>query len=950
MNGPAGIKSDKKQTLSPASEARERPRRTPSDGAQAQVVKMQRAAGNQAVSTLLQPNSSSPPPIQAKLVVGTPGDHYEQEADRIAQQVTPGAASSKSRQSPTQRPGLAGETIYRTPTRGRRSPRSRPEALQQQPIDQEAESQIAAMQGQGQSLPAEQRAFFESRLGHDFGEVRVHTDAQAADMAQVLRARAFTVGQDIVFGAGQYAPEGPEGQRLLAHELVHVVQQGAGLNQQPAGQRGDSGPQITAAPAGTIQRDEEKEKSKVPGGEYEFKLEHKGDRWSYSVRFVISKAEPNPLTAKGDVADPGTKTGGVKAALGAAKITRTKEAGKKASNSMALALAKADLTLLEIMPGVQIKADLKALEAKVEKGQVDVNVFKIGVMLEGQLTEAIRGTALGDEIMQTEIGALILEGLKVKVQGRFELSVDPYDAVRLARMLKLNREIAENVEQSVKAKRKFDALTEENKRIRDHLKKRGSKLKPDKRKQLHARMRRNSTKINSLTREIRFNKKAADALRKSYSTIAGGLKTKAGRLVGETVKRVGGKLLLKLVPGVNIVLAIVDIVDVSVAIYKLATGKAKLGFGGGEGEAGTGEGGDAGATGGEAGSAPGGQPGTEAAGGHGTAKDGGATEGGGAAGSEEREFELGPEIDISEELKGGSGSRRAGQGASGMSPPLNPKAKQVYEAIKSATDASQDFGPADIAQLNDIITADLTDEQLKSLIDRIKQQGLPKGDALDALGAILEHLNKVRAPTPVTTVEAEGKREVLPEAPATGEPAQKTKPKGKAKDQTEGDAGAPAKKGAGAGGGRARGKGRGGTAPIAGDVSAEPSRKGGRRNQRKPPSESSQPVLRKIAPIGETEASDIPVTQFTFKILSGYDPTKERVQGEELRLKIAFSRDGQKFEPTFSVVVKERIVTDKEIILHASNKVGWRVEDTNIIMPQGMDITITTSKNRPKKK
>jgi len=75
-------------------------------------------------------------------------------------------------------------------------------------------------------LPASSREFFESRFGRDFSGVRVHSDVKAAGMSHALKARAFTVGQDIFFGAGEYAPETTEGQRLLAHELTHTVQQG----------------------------------------------------------------------------------------------------------------------------------------------------------------------------------------------------------------------------------------------------------------------------------------------------------------------------------------------------------------------------------------------------------------------------------------------------------------------------------------------------------------------------------------------------------------------------------------------------------------------------------------------------------------------------------------------------------------------------------------------------
>jgi Domain of unknown function (DUF4157)/Bacterial toxin 44 len=77
----------------------------------------------------------------------------------------------------------------------------------------------------GQPLDANVRSFMETRFGHDFSQVRVHTDAKAAESAQAVNALAYTVGQDIVFGADKYAPQTKAGRHLLSHELTHVVQQ-----------------------------------------------------------------------------------------------------------------------------------------------------------------------------------------------------------------------------------------------------------------------------------------------------------------------------------------------------------------------------------------------------------------------------------------------------------------------------------------------------------------------------------------------------------------------------------------------------------------------------------------------------------------------------------------------------------------------------------------------------
>lgn len=82
----------------------------------------------------------------------------------------------------------------------------------------------------GAPLEPATRQFMESRFGHDFGRVRIHADAQAAAAAQSVGARAYTVGTDLVFNRGQYAPATPAGRHLLAHELAHVVQQADGAH------------------------------------------------------------------------------------------------------------------------------------------------------------------------------------------------------------------------------------------------------------------------------------------------------------------------------------------------------------------------------------------------------------------------------------------------------------------------------------------------------------------------------------------------------------------------------------------------------------------------------------------------------------------------------------------------------------------------------------------------
>jgi len=151
--------------------------------------------------------------IQTKLTVSTPGDVYEQEADRVAEQVTRMTASSDSA-LPVAR---AVPNVARHSWRRSSQPHDVPAWIDD------------VLRSPGQQLDASTRAFMEPRFGHDFGDVRVHADRQATASAIGVGAHAYTVGDHIVFGAGEYRPETNEGRRLLAHELTHTLQAGAGV-------------------------------------------------------------------------------------------------------------------------------------------------------------------------------------------------------------------------------------------------------------------------------------------------------------------------------------------------------------------------------------------------------------------------------------------------------------------------------------------------------------------------------------------------------------------------------------------------------------------------------------------------------------------------------------------------------------------------------------------------
>jgi hypothetical protein len=162
--------------------------------------------------------------VQPKLEVSSPGDEYEREAEAVAEHVMrmPAAGARPLRISRvaahTQRMcAECEEEQKKGPVRRKEDGPGSPDVVARDLVP-----------GAGAPLTPTLRGFFEPRFGRDLSGVRIHTGGQAAAVASSLQARAFTYGHDIVFGAGEYAPETFEGRRVLAHELTHVAQQAQG--------------------------------------------------------------------------------------------------------------------------------------------------------------------------------------------------------------------------------------------------------------------------------------------------------------------------------------------------------------------------------------------------------------------------------------------------------------------------------------------------------------------------------------------------------------------------------------------------------------------------------------------------------------------------------------------------------------------------------------------------
>lgn len=226
-----------------------------------QITNLQQTLGNQAVQQLFKAGK-----LQAALKIGQPNDVYEQEADRVADQVMrmPDAAiqiqnNSSSIQrtcAPCSQEYAAAAQEQRVVNPANLCPKCAAEGekpkiqLKPEPSTDTGSlvpDNFVSSLGAGQPLDRTTRDYFEPRFGADFSNVRVHANQMAAESANSINALAYTLGNNVAFGTGQYQPQTIQGKRLLAHELTHVVQQSGKLS--PFLQRA-CGPAAIGTPGG----------------------------------------------------------------------------------------------------------------------------------------------------------------------------------------------------------------------------------------------------------------------------------------------------------------------------------------------------------------------------------------------------------------------------------------------------------------------------------------------------------------------------------------------------------------------------------------------------------------------------------------------------------------------------------------------------------------------------
>ncbi len=187
---------------------------------QGKMSTLQSSIGNQALLRMI---DNSVPVPQTQLAMNRPGDVFEQEADRVADHVMSATTSLMVQH----RDLSAGGTVRRKCAECAEEEKLKRKPAGSRPVSAVPPIVHDVLRSPGRPLEGSTRNYMESRFQTDFSGVRIHTDDHASRSARAVNALAYTVGRNVVFGAGQYQPASSGGMRLLAHELAHVIQQGA---------------------------------------------------------------------------------------------------------------------------------------------------------------------------------------------------------------------------------------------------------------------------------------------------------------------------------------------------------------------------------------------------------------------------------------------------------------------------------------------------------------------------------------------------------------------------------------------------------------------------------------------------------------------------------------------------------------------------------------------------
>jgi hypothetical protein len=269
----------------------------------------------------------------------------------------------------------------------------------------------------GVGLDAATRSSLEPRFGRDFGDVRVHTDAVAAESAAALNASAFTVGRDVVFGSGRYAPRTGEGMRLLAHELTHVIQQGT--------------PSRRISRTQSVEAATEKEANKNARASF-----------GNSSLPVALASPPNVVQRQPATAEPASNTSGP------SEIERVVKAADRArrdpSNQTTMMINGSEIVyrLVHVflpdyddkLSGVGYRAEVKGVDVDVSGGSISITVGNEFVLATNANTLEKRALDLGNAIFRKAprpqkgrglIGSMAVESRKAADKAEEQTKAPP---------------------------------------------------------------------------------------------------------------------------------------------------------------------------------------------------------------------------------------------------------------------------------------------------------------------------------------------------------------------------------------------------------------------------------------------------------------------------------------------------------------------------------------------
>lgn len=664
------------------------------------------------------------------------------------------------------------------------------------------------------ATPAQQlphRDKIEAAVGRDLSHIKAHVGGDAEVAARGAGAEALASGDHVVLPANPSLT-------LTTHEVAHTFQQAAGVQlKDGVGQAGDtyerqadaaaelvasgqsaahlfhSGPRsatpvVQLSPGAPARQADAplSGRANTPGTTYEFETKaHDGEHWEFTaIKISISKKDSKAVT--GEAGQSGSASADWSFLEN--KVTREQAASRWAWK---LGTSLAQLNgQIEIVDGLRFKATAELFDAEFDpsSGDAGLDVAK--------LTFAFEGTPATLLDYFIDVPAAAKDRLEINVSGEFALKVPAIDLVRLVQMRRAAGDMTRHSKQLAKSTEELKQLAGKRGPLEEVTKQQWgkrtrAKWKGDKKawQAMKAAARQelaeNKRLSKQLTEEIATSKAGLKTAQRLWHSGRNGLKTAIGKSVAvgleKATKKALQKVLGKLIPGLNLVSTAIDIYEVITLVWNWANGaEIELGVGedgdseGSEGSEGkhadAGDGGDH-ADGGTADSgqardrdggdhAEGGDHGGHADGG--TAGSGKAHNGDGAeradGGSERADGGTGDEVhdgDAGEHADGGTGEGDAGTDEDPVRqmPTLHAGAQAVLDLLRS--DQGVAFSANDLENLNAMIPADLSGEEVAELKRRLAAGTLQLTDPFEIIGTVHEQINRIRNgyPRPQITVD-----------------------------------------------------------------------------------------------------------------------------------------------------------------------------------------------------